>query len=100
MSSGRIENGGKSITFEINAQSVVGRFSLLHIDGDENNEPRIMMQMKAEAAHYPSSLQSTTMVMIPKSKTMILAHFFRQMADKMDEWYEEEMKGTKFDKSQ
>ena len=99
MSSGRIENNGKSITFEINSQSVVGRLNLFHIDGDENDEPRIVMQMKAEAAHYPSTLQSTTMVMIPKSKTMILAHFFRQMADKMDEWYAEEMKGTNLDRT-
>lgn len=91
MSSGKISEDGKTVSFEINNNRVVGNFILHHMDGDESNPDRIVMRMETRSAFSVGAESSSqNSVIIDKSKTKVLSHIFRHMADVMDEWYKEE----------
>ena len=91
MSSGNVSADRKTITFEINENRVVGSFVLSHLDSDQLNPDRIYMSMHTQSAFgVGSSSSNHTSVIIHKRNTKVLSHFFRHMADVMDEWYKEE----------
>lgn len=87
MSSGKLDD--KYITFEINSNRIFGRFTLLKIDGDDSNPDRVRMSLHAESYQHPDSLVSECSVMIDKRKTRVLSGFFRDAADILEKWYEE-----------
>jgi len=90
MSSGNISEDGKTVTFEISNNRVFGSFVLHHMDGDESNPDRILMRMHTRSVLGLEESSSHNSVIIDKSKTKVLSHIFRHMADVMDEWYKEE----------
>lgn len=91
MSSGNISEDGKTVSFEINNNRVVGSFVLHHMDGDELNPDRIVMRMETRSAFgVGAEANSHNSVIIDKRKTKVLSHIFRSMADVMDEWYKED----------
>jgi hypothetical protein len=90
MSSGFTAKDKKLISFEINHGRVMGEFTLAHLDGNELNPDKIMMQLRTQYAGGPDATSNSMSVIITKDYTQVLSHMFRHMADVMDEWYEKE----------
>jgi len=89
VSSGRTSSDKKVVSFEINHNSVIGSFRLAHLDGNELNPDKILMQMTSQAYNGVDSTDNSTSVIITKEYTRVLSHMFRHMADVMDEWYKD-----------
>lgn len=89
MSSGNIDKN--SISFDLTSGGIVGVFNLIKIEGNELNPDKILLKMTSRAvgANHCSSDNSTS-VIIDKANTKVLAHFFRQAADLMNDWYAKE----------
>ena len=92
MSSGRISDDRKTVTFDINLNRIVGLFTLTHMDKHpdiDHDKDRIMMRMEIrDAKDINAQMYTSRHVIIDKDYTKILSHFFRKVADVMEEWYE------------
>lgn len=92
MSSGKISEDRKSISFELNSNQMVGHFTLAHIDGDELNPDKIYMKLDTQIIHNTTSVNNTNGMVIDKRYAKVLSHWFKHAAELMDEWYNKDMK--------
>jgi hypothetical protein len=89
MSSGYTSEDGKTIGFEINHNMIQGHLtmSLLPPEFDVDGEQRVSIKFMTKCMQFPDQMVTTNQVTITKPYTKVMAHFFREVADKMDEWY-------------
>lgn len=90
MSSGRISEDRKTISFELNSHQMVGHFTLAHVDGNELNPDKIYMKLDTQIVHYTTNVNNTNSIMIDKRYAKVLSSWFKHAAELMDEWYKEE----------
>lgn len=90
MSSGRISEDRRSITFELNSNQMVGYFTLAHMDGNGLNPDKIYMKLDTQIIHNTTSVNNTNGIMIDKQHARVLSHWFKHAAELMDEWYMED----------
>ena len=89
MSSGKISEDRKSISFELNSNQMVGHFTLSHIDGNDLNPDKIHMMLSTQVVHDTTSVNSTNGITIDKRYTKVLSHWFRHAAELVDEWHKQ-----------
>lgn len=89
MSSGKLSEDRKTISFELNSNQMAGCFTLSHVDGDELNPDKIYMKLDTLIVHNTTSINNTNGIMIDKQHAKVLSHWFRHAAELMDEWYKQ-----------
>lgn len=89
MSSGKISQDRKSISFELNSHNMVGHFTLAHVDGNELNPDKIYMKLDTQIIHGTTSVNNANSIMIDKQYAKVLSHLFKHAAELMNEWFEE-----------
>jgi hypothetical protein len=90
MSSGNISSNGNIVQFEINHNNIQGHFTLALLPSEfdtREGEQRVLMKLTTKSFHFPDSMTTENSVIITKSYTKVLAHFFRSAAEQMDKWY-------------
>ena len=87
MSSGHTSKDRKTIGFDLTSSNMTGYFLLSHLDGNELNPDKILMQLSTNSASSGNTISCKNSIIIDKNQTIVLSHMFRHMADLMDEWY-------------
>lgn len=90
MSSGKISEDRKSISFEVNLNGMVGHFMLNLIDGDSVNTDRVAIKFNTNTTGSGTSVNNTNTIIIDKRYSQVLQHWFSHASELMDEWFAEE----------
>ncbi len=98
MSSGKITKD--SASFEVNLGYTSGHFLLTRIPAMGLTPERVLIRFQTHSGSVDTSASSASTIVIDKNYSRIFAHWFRSVAEVMDEWYpnEDAAKQNKIDK--